>query len=453
MLTVAKSVHTARGCAFTLHAQVWGEGAYANLAWPRILRDAKLETQDRGFATELAYGSLRRFGTWRLVAEAASGRPAEKLQPEVMWLLVLGIHQLLAMSTPVHAAVNETVSLCKTLGFSRASGLINAVLRRVARRTVDEWLDQVAEATEDPDEQLGRRTAHPAWIVRALRESLEREGNGDQLEALLHAHNEPASTHLALLKGEPEPGETRTRLSPRGVLASGDPGSDPRVAAGVARVQDQGSQLAALVAAAATTLDSTSRVLDACAGPGGKTAVLASTIDPPVVAVEQHAHRAQLIEDSVRALPADAVSVVTGDVLEHLKDAAPYDLILLDAPCSGLGALRRRPEARWTKTAADLDGLVDTQRRLLHGCLDSLRPGGSLVYVTCSPVVAETTAQIDWAITTIPGVEAVATAPVVNSVAREPLDDSAVGTAVQLWPHRHGSDAMFIQILQRRRAD
>ena len=450
---MAKRPGTARGCAYELHAQVWREGAYANLAWPRILADAALSQQDRAFATELAYGSLRRFGQWQRVVEAASGRSGSQLQPDVLWVLVIGTHQLLAMSTPVHAAVHETVTLCKAVGLSRASGLVNAVLRRIARMSLDQWLDQITSDTEDPDEQLGMRHAHPAWVVRALRESLEREGASEELVELLESHNQPASTHLALLEGEPKPEDIPTPWSPRGVLVAGDPAQDPRVRAGVARVQDQGSQLAALVAAAARPLEPHARVLDACAGPGGKTAMVAATIEPSVVAVEQHPHRADLVRDSVRALDDGAVEVITEDVVDHLAGAQPYDLILLDAPCSGLGALRRRPEARWTKSAEDLTGLITTQQRLLQASLENLAPGGRLVYVTCSPVVAETTGQMDWAVSTIPGVEAVPTGPVLAEVARQPLEGAAVGTAVQLWPHRHHSDAMFIQILQRTGSD
>ena len=447
---MARAVTGARATAWRLHQQVWAEGAYANITWPRLLREAKLSSQDISFATELAYGSMRRFGQWSAIIERASGRERSRIEPEVWWLLVLGTHQLLAMATPVHAAVNEMVALSKSLGFGRASGLVNAVLRRISERSLPQWLEVLTEGVSNTDEALGLRTAHPSWVVAALRNALEREGAQAQLEELLDSHNIPAQTHLTLLEGSPGIHDARTRFSPRGVVAAGKPGDDPRVVSGVARVQDEGSQLAALVAAAARPLSAHAGVVDACAGPGGKTALLASRINEPVVAVEQHPHRAQLVRDSVRALPAGQVNVVTADVVDYLRDAGYQDLVLLDAPCSGLGALRRRPEARWTKQVADLDTLVALQRRLLGACLSSLAPGGVVVYVTCSPVPAETSEQVGWALDTYPQIEAVDTEPVLAGVAREPVPHCAVGSAVQLWPHRHGTDAMFIQILRRR---
>ncbi len=453
MLDLAKRVKGPRASAWLLHQQVWGEGGYANIVWPKILATAGLSEQDTAFATELAYGSMRRFGQWSAILERASNRTASGVQPEVWWLLVLGTHQLLAMSTPVHAAVNEMVALAKSLGYSRASGFVNAVLRRVSERELDQWVEIVTDSAPSEHAAWGLRLAHPEWIVEQLEAALARENQEGELGDLLEAHNTPASTHLALLAEDITGDDRRTRFSPRGVVVAGNPGRDQRVVSGRARVQDEGSQLAALVASAATPLREDSVVLDACAGPGGKTALLASVIAPRVVAVEQHAHRARLVSQSVAGLPPESVEVVTADVLDYLPSAGEHDLILLDAPCSGLGALRRRPEARWTKQASDLGDLVALQRLLLAACLKSLAPGGVVVYVTCSPAPVETTEQIAWALETFADVEAVDTDPVLQSVTRETVARAALGSAVQLWPHRHGTDAMFIQILRRGNAN
>lgn len=455
LCTVASRVTGARAAAWALHQQVWGEGAYANLAWPRIASDAKLSAEDRRFATELAYGSLRRYGQWGRLITLASGRAEKALEPGIWWVLVLGAHQLFAMSTAVHAAVNETVALSKAVGYARASGLVNAVMRRLSEKTLDQWLEALTDGVTDPLDVLALRHAHPRWIVDALAHSLEREGRSGELDALLDSHNSPARPQLVLLEGAPEPSDEATPLSPRGVYATGDPGADARVAAGTARVQDEGSQLAALIAARVGGLGPRSRVLDACAGPGGKAAVLASALQAvggKLVAIEQHPHRAELVRNSVRAF-STLVDVVTADVNEYLVDHRPWDLIVLDAPCSGLGALRRRPEARWTKSPEDLPGLTHTQRTLLASAADALAPGGHLVYVTCSPVVEETTDAVSWLCESNGNIEAVDTAAVLAEITAGEPPEVRVGQAVQLWPHRHGTDAMFIQILRAKTRD
>ncbi len=448
---------SARGLAWALHQQVWEEGGYANIVWPKLLADSPLSAEDTRFATELAYGSLRRYGQWEAIVKAASGRDPHRIQQEVWWVLILGTHQLLAMSTATHAAVNEMVALCKTLGLSRASGLVNAVLRRVSEKTLEQWLEALTANRPEGAERLGVLHAHPEWIVHALGRALEREGRLEELPDLLAAHNEPASTHLALLGSTPHPDDQRTPHSPIGVVSPGNPGLDARVVASTARVQDEGSQLAALVAAHLAPMTEEMRMLDACAGPGGKAAVwgqAAEQVGATLTAVEQHAHRAALVSDSVRGLHSGTVEVVTADVIDYLAVASePFDRILLDAPCLGLGALRRRPEARWRKKHSDLDGLMDAQRALLSACAAALAPGGHLVYVTCSPVVEETTEAISWLLAQDSTMRAVPTEPLIQSVVRKPLDQVAVGTAVQLWPHRHGTDAMFIQVLVKSPSD
>ena len=432
-----------RRLAWELLREVWERGAYANLAWPALLRQATLEGSDRGFATELAYGSLRRWGQWGRVLERAGGRSKESLDQEVWWVLVLGVHQLLALGTPSHAAVNESVELAKQVGKTSARGLVNAVLRKVAARSHAEWMDVLTSGVGDEVAREALRGAHPEWVARLLHAALEREGRGSELPALLQAHNTPAPVTLAILDGRPH--EPRTPYSPLGEYLDGVPANEPRVQTGAARVQDEGSQLAALVATG-LGVPGDATVVDACAGPGGKTAVL-GTFFSHITAVEQHEHRATLVRHAVKNQEYPA-QVHTGDVIQYFQDhPSEADLVLLDAPCLGLGALRRRPEARWTKKDEDLAGLVQTQRTLLTAAVSGLRPGGHCVYITCSPVVAETTDQISWICERTPGLRAVPTAPILDAVARVPVPNSSVGTAVQLWPDRHGTDAMFIQVL------
>lgn len=448
-------IKSARHAAYSLLHAVYRDGAYANIAWPRLLRGAQLAENDRRFATELAYGTLRHSGQLQTIIEAAGGKRFSQIDRELRWVLLLGAYQLLYLSTPPHAAVSESVELTDTIKRGRAKGFVNAVLRKVSQHSRDEWIDQLVQQIDDRDEQLGLRMSHPAWIVHALRKALAREGAEDELEALLVAHNTPARVTAALLPGLSTRGEAEeaTPYSPIGAYIAGDPRDDDRIAASTARIQDEGSQLAALVASRGLGLSPGDRVWDACSGPGGKTAVLAAeaaAAGASVVATEIQPHRAQLVEQAVAAIEAGVVKVREVGVGDFVTSAEPFERILLDAPCLGLGALRRRPEARWSKSWDDLEELSATQRRLMDQCLSVLAPGGELVYVTCSPVVEETTELIDWVLARHPDIEALDTAKVLESLTAEPIPQSAVGSAVQLWPHRHHTDAMFIQVLKRR---
>lgn len=444
-----------RKTAWELHKAVWADGAYANLMWPTLLKRSGLSEKDRRFATELAYGSLRVSGQLTEILAAAGNANPNRWQKEVLWVLQLGAYQLLHMRTPAHAAVSESVSLAKNVGMARASGLVNAILRKVSNRSLDEWLHTLCQ-NADETACLAVAYGHPEWVVRELRASLNREGRGAEIEALLASHNAAARVTAAMLPGlsEPQEADERTPFSPIGVYLEGDPAENADVAHGRARIQDEGSQLAAQVCARGVRMNLGERVLDMCSGPGGKTAVLlseASASGSHVTAVEIAPHRAQLVRKAIEGFGPDApCDVVVADATA--LDSGPFDRVLLDAPCSGMGALRRRPEARWTKEPGDLATLIHTQAKLLDAAVEYLAGGGLLTYVTCSPVVSETTDQIEALLERHPEMEVLDTYQLLSTIAVTPVTGSQVGSAVQLWPHRHGTDAMFIQTL-RKRAD
>jgi 16S rRNA (cytosine967-C5)-methyltransferase len=423
-------------------------GAYANLALPKALAASELDSRDRGFVTELVYGSLRRQGELDTVVATAARRPTTEIDHEVLEVLRLGVYQLLFLRVPGHAAVDESVNYAKTHGLARASGFINGVLRSITREPIEHWLG-VIEASGDSEH------SHPGWIAREIEMALAETGDGDELYDALEANNEPPLVCLCCLPGlsAHAEGDEPTQFSPWGItLSGGDPSSDSRVSAGTARVQDEGSQLAALALIAAGPISSDTRFLDMCAGPGGKTAVLGAAAlahGAHVTAIETVPHRVRLVEDSVRALTASNAGVVDVREGDSRVVSGEFDRILLDAPCSGLGALRRRPEARWRKQPESLGELTALQSELLSSGLAALAPGGVLAYVTCSPVVAETSAIVDRALGDHPEISALDTSAVLDRAANVPIPRSARGSAVQLWTHRHGTDAMFIQLLQR----
>lgn len=446
-----------RAVALEVVTAVRADDAYANLLLPARLRRARLSGADAAFATELAYGTLRRRGLYDRIIERAAGRDLATIDPVVSDLLALGAHQLLGMRTPAHAAVDETVRLARAAGAARATGFVNAVLRAIARRDEGAWVAELQTGVVDPDARIGIAAAHPAWVVAALRSALAREGREGELERLLEADNTPARVMLTALPGlatTDEIGEA-TAAAPTAVLApAGDPGAHPAVAAGRARVQDEGSQLAALALSRARPVTAGERWLDVCAGPGGKAALLAAearVAGAHLVANEVVPARAGLVRQALSAVdPAVEVRVGDGRTVGEAEPGA-YDRILLDAPCTGLGALRRRPEARWRKTPADVAPLAALQAELLRSAVAALAPGGVLAYVTCSPHPTETTAIVD-ALLADPAcpVTPLDTRAVLAGITRTPLDLGALPHgAAQLWPHRHGTDAMFIQLLER----
>ncbi len=441
-------VDPARLAAFDVLKAVRVEEAYTNLVLPIVLRQHSLSGRDAAFVTELAAGTLRRRGTYDAILGACIDRPLSKVESKVLDALRLGAHQLLSMRVPSHAAISTTVDLVRAKVSSGAAGFTNAVLRKVSERELADWIASLAPDPEvSPARYASIAYSHPQWVVEELRNAV----GPDELHDLLAADNvaprvtlvaRPGRAERAELPGEPTP------WSPFGtILDGGDPGAVPAVAEGRAGVQDEGSQLVALALAAAPLEGSDRRWLDLCAGPGGKAALLAGLAaarGAALLANELQPHRARLVARSLAG--ADGVlGIVAADGTAPPWPPATFDRVLVDAPCTGLGALRRRPEARWRRRPDDLLGLVLLQRELLTSALALTRPGGVVLYATCSPVIAETAGVVTSVLQANPSVsleDAAALLPEVPDCAG-PLP----GT-VQLWPHRHGTDAMFLALLR-----
>ncbi|WP_127480459.1 RsmB/NOP family class I SAM-dependent RNA methyltransferase [Nocardioides pantholopis] len=443
----------ARAAALDVLKAVRVNDAYANLVLPAVLREHALAGRDAAFATELASGTLRRQGTYDAVLAACIDRSLAKVEAKVLDALRLGTHQLLGMRVPAHAAISTTVDLVRSRVGAGAAGFANAVLRRVSEHDLDAWVAQVApDAGTDPVGHAAIAHSHPRWVVEQLRQAVGPE----ELDALLAADNAAPRVTLVARPGratrEELPG-TPTPYSPYGVvLDGGDPGAVPAVAEGRAGVQDEGSQLVA-EALAAAPVDGPDRLwLDLCAGPGGKAALLAALAaqrGARLLAIERQPHRARLVRRAVTG--SDGAPGLLG-VLAADGTAAPLppgsvDRVLVDAPCTGLGALRRRPEARWRRRPDDLLELVLLQRALVTSALDLVRPGGVVLYATCSPVTAETSGVVTSVL------EQRRDAVLEDAAGLLPQVPDAAGPTpgtLQLWPHRHGTDAMFMALLRKR---
>jgi len=448
----------ARGAAFDVLRAVSERSAYANLALPALLRQRGISGRDAAFATELTYGTCRTQGLLDAVISAAAGRPTEAIDPVLLDLLRLGAYQLLRTRVGAHAAVSTTVEQAGIEFDSARAGFVNAVLRTIAGRDEQSWVEELApDRSRDPIGHAAFVHAHPRWIAQAFADALGAAAG--ELDALLASDDERPQVHLAARPGVltaaelaselgPEVHGTVGRYSPYAVyLPGGDPARLAPVRDGTALVQDEGSQLVARALTLAPVDGDAGRWLDMCAGPGGKTALLAALLVgrdagplARVTAIEPSPRRADLVAENTRGLPVDVLRVDG----RHTDLEPGFDRVLVDVPCTGLGALRRRPEARWRRQPADVPALAKLQRELLAAAIALTRPGGVVLYATCSPHLAETTGIIADALRRHP-VCALDTRPLFEPVG----EDLGDGPQVQLWPHRHGTDAMFAAALRR----
>jgi 16S rRNA (cytosine967-C5)-methyltransferase len=457
-----------RVLAFDALRAVGERDAYANLVLPGLLRAAEekaaatgatFDRRDAALATELVYGTLRRQGTYDAVIAACVDRPLREVDPPVLDVLALGAHQVLGTRIPAHAAVSSTVELARVvLGDGRAR-FVNAVLRRICAQDLGSWLAQVAPPyDEDPEGHLAIVHSHPRWVVSALWDALG--GGRAGIEDLLAADNERPEVTLVARPGRSTadeiadslpPGATEPgRWSPYAVRMAegGDPAAVPAVHEGRAGVQDEGSQLVAAALAAAPLEGRDERWLDGCAGPGGKAALLAALAaarGARLVAAEKQPHRARLVGRALAGNPGP-FQVVVADGTRPAWAPGSFDRVLVDVPCTGLGALRRRPEARWRRRAEDVRGFGPLQRALLTEALRAVRVGGVVAYATCSPHREETRRVVD-------EVLAAGRAPAAELIDARPLMPGVPalgeGPDVQLWPHLHGTDAMYLAVLRR----
>ena len=447
---------SSRSVALDLLNKVSFEDSYANLVMPALLEEAKLNTRDSALAQELAFSTLRWQLTYDFILGQVSSRPVNEIDAIVLNALRLGAHQLLKMRIPPHAAINETVNLIRAVAGEKAVGFANGVLRRVSEKSFEQWIDIAEQKVASKTEFLSIQYSHPEWIVGALTQALAVDGLSEDIEDLLATNNHPAFVNLVALPGLSEVDDFTNEdiranpFSPFGFsIDSGNPGDIPEIRSGLARVQDEGSQIAAMALVAFKDVKDTETWLDMCAGPGGKAALLAALASQSgaiLVANEVQEHRAKLVDQALRPFSDVEVTVLDGRTIGELTPET-YDRIIVDAPCSGLGALRRRPEARWRKSSEDLKTLTQLQFELLESAAKALKSGGSLLYVTCSPHVSETTAIIDKAQRVL-GLKVLDLTTVLNA---KFMDNSLPKgrKTVQLYTHRDNTDCMFMAMLTK----
>lgn len=445
---------TAREVALDILVRVEQEGAYSNLLLNSSLQKSGLSREDSGLATELVYGSISRMITLDYVLEGFVSKGITKLQPWVRNLLRLSLYQIMYLDRiPSHAAVNEAVNIAKKRGHQGISGMVNGVLRSVLR---------AGDLPVIPDnlsreERISILHSYPLWLVQRW----IAEYGADTAEVMCAANNEPPAVSVrvnttmtsreALLAEMLEAGldASASQVSPYGIVVKG--GGNLALTSwyqdGILSVQDESSMLVAEAVAPEPGM----RVLDCCAAPGGKSAHMGELMKDEgyIYANDLHPHKAKLIADQAQRLGLDCISTGSRDALQLAEALEPesFDRILLDAPCSGLGVIRRKPDLKWRKQPEDIASVADLQGELLQSVAGLLKPGGVLVYSTCTTEQAENSRIVAGFLKNNPGFASVT----FSSPVWERLEGTALaaGEGIQLLPQHYGSDGFYIARLER----
>ncbi|WP_366921594.1 16S rRNA (cytosine(967)-C(5))-methyltransferase RsmB [Metallumcola ferriviriculae] len=446
-----------REIAFEVLKRIEHEGAYANLAVNQAVKGAVTKL-DRAFITEIVYGTVRRRLTLQWHLEHYLSKPWKKLDPDVRLILLQGAYQLIYMNkVPASAACNEMVNLTKKLRYRSAAGFVNGVLRNVARGKKNlKWPDK----SLDPIEYIAVVHSHPRWLVKRWIENFGVE----ETEKLCTYNNQPSpvTARVNTLKTDYDGLSTAlksesvqvlsSRMIPEALaIVSGPPLDKLRAfKEGLFTLQDESSMLPASVLAPAPG----TMVIDGCAAPGGKTTHLAELMENRgrILACDVHNHKLKLIEANKNRL---GISIVTEELLDARelgeKYAGQADFLLLDVPCSGLGVLSRRADARWRKLPGDIVKMASLQWEIITGACRALKPGGIMVYSTCTITKEENQWLIDKFVSEFPEFE---TEDITNllpfTIKTEDVEDARLGR-LQLLPQRHGVDGFFVARLRRKR--
>lgn len=433
-----------RVLVYDILSEVNHRGGYSNLLLPQALGSSNFDERDKGFITELLYGTLRMQGRHDYILSRVFDRASHEVDTGIIDVLRMGVHQLFEMRVATHAAVSTTVELArKVLGESKAS-YVNAILRKISLKSLEEWLSAVTSIS-DPVQRLSIMYSHPEWVVSAYFDLLK---DFSRVEEELAANNVPARPTLVSWPGSStqadliEQGAIATKYSPYGARFDGAPGSLEIIRHRRAGVQDEGSQLVAKVFSEASK--SAKNILDLCAGPGGKAALISHICrveGREFVANEISEIRGKLVKNVVGDFP-----VWVGDGREIAIHNQNFDAIIADVPCTGLGALRRRPEVRWRRSVQDLRSLTELQLELVESAIGILNPNGIFGYATCSPHFAETLGQVKMILKIHPELEQID----VTAYLPKNLEGAVREQSMALWTSKHNTDSMFLALFRKK---
>ncbi|WP_416235505.1 16S rRNA (cytosine(967)-C(5))-methyltransferase RsmB [Paenibacillus campi] len=447
---------SARDVALNVLTDVESSGSYSNLQLNQALLQAGLERADAGLTTEIVYGTISHLNTIDYFLGRFVAKGMHKLQPWVRSLLRLSFYQIYYLDRiPPHAAVNEAVNIAKRRGHQGVSGMVNGVLRNVLRQ-LDELVIPEGLSTI---QRIALHYSHPEWLVErwigqfgeAITEQICMSNNEPPAVSVRVNTNETTREGMLTTLNEAGYYAQPSALAPDGILVggSGNMALTDWYRDGLLSIQDESSML---VAEAVQPQPGMS-VLDCCAAPGGKTAHLAEKMQNKghIIANDIHEHKRKLIDDQAQRLHLSIVDTTVGDALalaERYAEAS-FDRILLDAPCSGLGVIRRKPDLKWNKSASDIKEIAALQRRLLERICGLLKPDGILVYSTCTIEQSENEDVVRSFVEAHPEFEPVVVPLFTDKMTQDASSDkTALG--VQILPQHYHSDGFYIAALRRK---
>lgn len=442
---------TARQIAFEALRAI-DRGAFADVVLDRKLNQSRLTAQDKGFVTELVYGAVRRRRTLDALIAQFGDRPTTKQQSDLLQILRLGFYQLRFLDhVPDHAVVDTSVQLAKSQRLGKLSGVVNGMLRQYIRQSSTG--SDPLKLSDDPAERLGVLHSYPNWIIQVWRSLLP----DSEVEALCEWFNQSPTLDLRINLHRHSRAEAAEIFSEAGIeteaLAavpsalrlqghSGAVSKLPGYEAGWWAVQDSSAQLVSYL------LDPQpgETVIDACAAPGGKSLHMAELMgdEGAVWSCDRTASRTKKIQQNIDRLGATIVRPLMCDSRNQPTFVSQADRVLLDVPCSGLGTLNRHADARWRQNPDSVEGLVTLQRALLAHASTWVKPGGTMVYATCTLHPAENEAQIRWFLSEHEGWT-------VSTPADFPVQPDEEGW-IKVWPHQQNMDGFFMVKLVRQEA-
>lgn len=436
-----------RDAALSILMEINDNQAYSNLLLHRTIEKYNIEAKDRGLLTELTYGTLQhRMALDYYLAPFVRG----KLDTWVRELLRMSLYQIVYLTKiPPHAVVNEAVNIAKKRGHKRIAPTVNGILRSVLRegtRSLDEIEDRV--------ERTSIETSHPKWLIERW---MELYGE-DEATAMAHENNNPAvmtmrvnqtkkpmKEVIALLQSEKVKVSAGEIVAESLLTESGNPANTRVYTKGLITVQDESSMLPAH----ALDVKPGMKVLDMCAAPGGKTTHIAELMNDEgeVIAIDVHKHKIKLIKDNARRLGLSSITAKSGDSRKLVEEYGEnsFDRILLDAPCSGFGVIRRKPEIKYVKKEADLKGLLTIQQELLDEAAKLIKPNGIIVYSTCTVEYNENRGMVEQFLAQHENMQLI---PLPNLTGNEKL--SIENDTLQVLPQHFGGDGFFVAALQKK---
>lgn len=442
-----------RQTAFLALKAIHQKAAFADIALDRLLRQANLSSRDRGLATELTYGSVRRQRTLDALIDQIGKKQAHQQPPDLRLILHLGLYQLRYLNQiPARAAVDTTVNLAKQNGYRRLAGVVNGILRQYERLAQADTSKLPLSLPTDPVPRLGTLHSYPDWIVQTWYDQLQ---DWADTEALCEALNQPPAIDLRINFLQSSLDQVKTAFHTAGIAArshpflpqmlrlvehSGSIQALPGFDQGWWTVQDSSAQLVSHLLAPKPD----EQIIDACAAPGGKTTHMAELMDNrgTIWACDRYPSRLKKIKANCDRLGVQIVNLQAGDSRDFPQFINTADRVLLDAPCSGLGTLHRHADARWRQTPATVAELVTLQQDLIHSASTWVKPGGYLVYATCTLNPAENEQIVRQFLQSHP-----------RWMIDPPTDHAILGHLAHLitpegwlkvWPHQHQMDGFFM---------